>query len=199
MLPEKRGGELRVARILYAGLALTFVTLAIPVRLDGRWITIAWAIEGAVLIWSGLRVRFAPMRWAGFVMFAVVAGRLMAIQIPGGDFLLNARFATFAIARGLHSGGVLFRCAQLAGAERSGKDGVFHLRDWRKYPGAGGAFARILGRVRPHAVAGNRPRARAGTRAFDAVAGVCAGIAGRGPVEEIRKRCAGRRWCCWAW
>ncbi|MGA7917371.1 MAG: DUF2339 domain-containing protein [Candidatus Acidiferrales bacterium] len=98
MLPEKRGGELRVARILYAGLALTFVTLAIPVRLDGRWITIAWAIEGAVLIWSGLRVRFAPMRWAGFVMFAVVAGRLMAIQIPGGDFLLNARFATFAIA-----------------------------------------------------------------------------------------------------
>ena len=98
MLPEKRGGELRVARILYAGLALTFVTLAIPIRLDGRWITIAWAVEGAVLIWSGLRVRFAPMRWAGLVMFAVVAGRLATISIPAGDFLLNARFATFAIA-----------------------------------------------------------------------------------------------------
>jgi len=98
MLPEKRGGELRVARILYAGLALTFVTLAIPIRLDGRWITIAWAVEGAVLIWSGLRVRFAPMRWAGLAMFAVVAGRLATISIPAGDFLLNARFATFAIA-----------------------------------------------------------------------------------------------------
>lgn len=98
LLPEKRGGELRVARILYAGLALTFVTLAIPVRLDGRWITIAWAVEGAVLIWSGLRVRFAPMRWAGMAMFAVVAGRLAVISIPAGDFLLNARFATFAIA-----------------------------------------------------------------------------------------------------
>jgi uncharacterized membrane protein len=98
MLPEKRGGELRVARILYAGLALTFVTLAIPIRLDGRWITIAWAVEGAVLIWSGLHVRFAPMRWAGLVMFAVVAGRLATISIPAGDFLLNARFATFAIA-----------------------------------------------------------------------------------------------------
>ncbi|MGC1629676.1 MAG: DUF2339 domain-containing protein, partial [Candidatus Acidiferrales bacterium] len=97
MLPEKRGGELRVARILYAGLALTFVTLAIPIRLDGRWITIAWAMEGAVLIWSGLRVRFPAMRWAGLAMFAVVAGRLVAIRIPGGDFLLNARFATFAI------------------------------------------------------------------------------------------------------
>jgi uncharacterized membrane protein len=98
LLPEKRGAELRVARILYAGLALTFVTLAIPIRLDGRWITIAWAVEGAVLIWSGLRVRFAAMRWAGLVMFAVVAGRLVAIRISGGDFLLNARFATFAIA-----------------------------------------------------------------------------------------------------
>jgi uncharacterized membrane protein len=98
LLPEKRGGELRVARILYAGLALTFLTLAIPIRLDGRWITIAWAIEGVVLVWSGLRVRFAPMRWAGFVMFGVVAGRLAAIQIPGGDFLLNSRFATLAIA-----------------------------------------------------------------------------------------------------
>jgi uncharacterized membrane protein len=98
LLPEKRGGEVRVARILYAGLALTFVTLAIPIRLDGKWITIAWAVEGAVVIWSGLRVRFAPMRWAGLVMFAVVAGRLATIRIPGGDFLLNARFATFAIA-----------------------------------------------------------------------------------------------------
>jgi uncharacterized membrane protein len=98
VLPEKHGGELRVARILYAGLALTFVTLAIPIRLDGRWITIAWAVEGAVLIWSGLRVRFAAMRWAGLVMFAVVAGRLVAIRISGGDFLLNERFATFAIA-----------------------------------------------------------------------------------------------------
>src|SRR5580704_5018864 len=98
LLPEKRGGELRVARILYAGLALTFVTLAIPIRLDGRWITVAWAVEGAVLIWSGLRVRFAAMRWVGLAMFAIVAGRLAVISIPAGDFLLNARFATFAIA-----------------------------------------------------------------------------------------------------
>jgi uncharacterized membrane protein len=98
LLPEKRGGELRVARILYAGLALTFVTLAIPIRLDGRWITIAWAVEGVVLIWSGLRVQFAAMRWVGLVMFAVVAGRLAVISIPAGDFLRNARFATFAVA-----------------------------------------------------------------------------------------------------
>jgi uncharacterized membrane protein len=97
MLPEKRGTKVRVARILYAGLALMFVTLAIPIRLDGRWITIAWAVQGAVLIWSGLRVRFAAVRWAGLVLFAIVAGRLVLIPIPADTFLLNARFATFAI------------------------------------------------------------------------------------------------------
>ena len=184
MLPEKRGGELRVARILYAGLALTFVTLAIPVRLDGRWITIAWAIEGAVLIWSGLRVKFPAMRWAGLVMFAVVAGRWRRSDSVRRFFVERA-IRDVRDCGGLHSGSVLFRCADLAGAERGGKDGVFHLRDWRKYPGAGGAVSRILGRFWPHAVAGNRPRPRAGTGAFDAVAGLRAGIAGRGPVEEI--------------
>src|SRR5277367_1483419 len=71
MLPEKRETETRLARILYAGLALTFVTLAIPIRLDGRWITIAWAVQGVVLIWSGLRAQFAALRWAGLVLFAI--------------------------------------------------------------------------------------------------------------------------------
>jgi uncharacterized membrane protein len=98
MLPEKRGANVRVARILYAGLALTFVTLAIPIRLDGNWITIAWAVQGAVLVWGGLRVRFAAMRWGGLVLFAIVAGRLALIAIPADTFLLNARFATFAIS-----------------------------------------------------------------------------------------------------
>ena len=97
MLPEKRGTEMRLARILYAGLALTFATLAIPMRLDGRWITIAWAVEGAVLIGSGLRAQFAAMRWAGLALFAIVTGRLALIAIPADAFLLNARFATFAI------------------------------------------------------------------------------------------------------
>jgi uncharacterized membrane protein len=98
MLPEKRGTEVRLARILYAGLALTFVTLAVPIRLDGNWITIAWAVQGAVLIWSGLRAQFAALRWAGLALFAIVAGRLALISIPADTFLLNARFATFAIS-----------------------------------------------------------------------------------------------------
>lgn len=96
-LPEKEGADSRVVRVLFAGLALLFATLAIPIRLDGRWITMAWGIEGAILIWSGLRIQIFALRVAGFALFVVAAGRLAVIPIPAGQFLLNARFAAFAV------------------------------------------------------------------------------------------------------
>jgi uncharacterized membrane protein len=85
-------------RLVYAGLALTFATLVIPVRLEGRWITIAWAIEGAVLVWTGARARKAGLRGAGLLLFAVVTARLLVLPIPAPGLLWNARFAAFAAA-----------------------------------------------------------------------------------------------------
>ena len=38
---------------LVSGLALVFVTIAIPVQLDGRWVTLLWAGEAALLFWVG--------------------------------------------------------------------------------------------------------------------------------------------------
>ncbi len=35
------------------GLVLVFITIAIPVQLDGIWITMCWAVEAAVLFWIG--------------------------------------------------------------------------------------------------------------------------------------------------
>jgi uncharacterized membrane protein len=96
-LPSKAGSSVTKARVLFAGLALTFVTLTVPVRLDGRWITIGWAIEGAILIWSGLRIRVAGLRYAGFALFGIALIRLAILPIPAPTFLFNARFATFAI------------------------------------------------------------------------------------------------------
>jgi uncharacterized membrane protein len=97
-LPARSGKNVRVARIMYSGLALTFATVAIPILLDGKWITIAWAIEGAALVWSGLRVRSLGLRAAGIVLLAIAAIRLAAFPISGGNtFLLNTRFMTMTI------------------------------------------------------------------------------------------------------
>lgn len=38
---------------LISGVALVFLTIAIPVQLDGNWVTLLWAGEAAVLFWIG--------------------------------------------------------------------------------------------------------------------------------------------------
>lgn len=95
---ELKAAGVPLARLLYAGLALTFATLAIPIRLEGRWITLAWALEGAVLIWSGFAGRVRQLRYAGLALLGVVLFRLIAFPIAGERFLLNARFTTLVMA-----------------------------------------------------------------------------------------------------
>jgi uncharacterized membrane protein len=96
-LSMRAGGGLQQARLLFAGLALALVTVVIPIRLESKWITMAWAVEGAVLIWSGLRDRILALRAAGLLLFGVVAFRLLAFPIPATRFLLNARFAEYVV------------------------------------------------------------------------------------------------------
>lgn len=38
---------------LTSGFVLTFITIAIPVQLDGNWVTLIWAFEAALLFWIG--------------------------------------------------------------------------------------------------------------------------------------------------
>jgi len=90
----REGAATRV-RLVFAGLALTFATIAIPVRLEGMWITLAWAVEGAVLVWTGLRVRMRFARVAGLVLFGMAVFRLLAVTLEARTLLLNPRFATF--------------------------------------------------------------------------------------------------------
>ncbi|MCW3117809.1 MAG: hypothetical protein JWM28_1891, partial [Chitinophagaceae bacterium] len=44
---------------LVGGLALVFITITIPVQLNGDWVTLLWAFEAAVLFWIG-RTKQAP-------------------------------------------------------------------------------------------------------------------------------------------
>lgn len=38
---------------MVAGMVLIFITIAVPVQLDGNWVTLLWAGEAAVLFWIG--------------------------------------------------------------------------------------------------------------------------------------------------
>ncbi|MCF1714635.1 DUF2339 domain-containing protein [Flavihumibacter sp. RY-1] len=45
---------------MVSGLVLVFITIAIPVQLDGNWVTLVWAGEAALLFWIG-RTRQVPV------------------------------------------------------------------------------------------------------------------------------------------
>ncbi len=56
------------------------LTLAMPVQIDGVWITVAWAIEALALMTGGLLLRVRELRWCSLGVFAVMAGRLLFVD-----------------------------------------------------------------------------------------------------------------------
>jgi uncharacterized membrane protein len=97
LVPSPKSGESPLTRLLFAGLALTFATLAIPIRLDGKWITLAFAVEGAILVWTGFRSLTGFLRMGGYFLLALAAVRLMIFPLPAPQFLFNERFAAYAV------------------------------------------------------------------------------------------------------
>jgi uncharacterized membrane protein len=97
LVPPPKAGESPLVRLLFAGLALTFATLAIPIRLEGKWITLAFAVEGAVLVWTGFRSMAGFLRAGGYFLLALAAARLLIVSLPAPQFLFNERFAAYAV------------------------------------------------------------------------------------------------------
>ncbi|CAG0953376.1 hypothetical protein BURK2_00325 [Burkholderiales bacterium] len=52
---NKRGETLRLLVDAFVALGVVFATLALPLALDGRWTSAAWALEGAAVAWVSLR------------------------------------------------------------------------------------------------------------------------------------------------
>jgi uncharacterized membrane protein len=74
-------GERTLNRLaLTAGAALGFVTLAIPLQLDKEWITIAWALEGAALMWLFTRIPHRGLLAWGGALLLIVFVRLVFNQ-----------------------------------------------------------------------------------------------------------------------
>jgi uncharacterized membrane protein len=96
-------GVLRDSSGLLSSLHLTFaivcLTIAIPLKAHGRWLTIGWLVEGTVLFWIASRQRLLLLRelallCLGLGLMALVAVNPSAALTP----ILNERFATYCIA-----------------------------------------------------------------------------------------------------
>ncbi len=84
----------------YAGVALSFTTLAIPIQFAGYRITMAWALEGAALAWIAARTTGRRLVWASLAVFGLTMIRLLSLDswMYADATLWNARFLTFLTA-----------------------------------------------------------------------------------------------------
>jgi len=70
----------RVTVDLHEGVSWTFLTIAIPVALDGQWVTLAWAVQGVVLLWLASRSPAPVAAWGGLAVLLLAAVRAVALD-----------------------------------------------------------------------------------------------------------------------
>jgi len=103
----RQGASLPLLVQSFAALCVMFATLAIPLALDARWTSAAWALEGAALVWVGLRQDRWLERAAGcllqlgaavafFTGMRAVAEGMPLFNRDGMGFLFLAIAALFA-------------------------------------------------------------------------------------------------------
>lgn len=68
----------------FATLAVGFATLAVPLAFSARWTCAAWALEGAALVWLGLRQRRLLPQCAGLALQVLAAGAYFVDVFDGG-------------------------------------------------------------------------------------------------------------------
>jgi hypothetical protein len=100
-------GERDLGRLaVVAGVALSFVTVAIPLQLDHQWITIGWALEGAALAWVYRRIPHRGLMLASLALLVTVFVRLglnpavFEYEPRGAMRILNWYLYTYLIAAG---------------------------------------------------------------------------------------------------
>lgn len=115
-----------LARVLMGGRALLlgetclalgviFASLAIPLGLDARWTSAAWAVEGAGIFWLGLRQQRPLARAFALLLQAGSALAFLSELSPGNTSLL----AGAPLGALLLGGALLFSFDQLRRADKS--------------------------------------------------------------------------------
>ncbi len=77
-------------------IGVVFATIAIPLAVDGRWTSAAWALEGAAVVWVGIRQKRPVARVFGMVMQG----------LAGLCFVLSTRlsFGGYPVVNGFYLG-----------------------------------------------------------------------------------------------
>ncbi len=131
-------------------IGVVFLSLAIPLALDGRWTAAAWALEGAGILWMGVRQhRLLPRLFGGLLQVGAAIFFLQEVARPFGDIpVLNGFYlGTFIIAvAALFSSWYLYRSKDTLHAAEQTMSGLFLVWGALWWFGGGGSeVARHIG------------------------------------------------------
>lgn len=105
----------RVLSPLHLTTAIVFLTIAIPLKTHGHWLTIGWLVEGAVLLWLSRRVQSMLLRAFGLICTVLGLGALLITNPPAAIRpIFNERFGTYCVAIAV--------CAYIAWLARNSHD-----------------------------------------------------------------------------
>ena len=98
----------KTVNLLHVAVAIAFITIAIPLKLDAHWITIGWLIESAILLYVGVKADTHFLRiFAGCTLALGVCRLLFIDNFSTQTLVFNTRFATFMVAIAVMAGIVI--------------------------------------------------------------------------------------------
>ncbi len=130
-LYRTRRESLRVLVEAQLALGVAFVTVAVPLALDARWTSAAWALQGAALVWLAFRQQRKLALLAG-VALQVLSGIEYAAFVDRGPLFFEA---DWPIVNGYSLGALLLALAGLFSArlfdpERESRELHEAIADW---------------------------------------------------------------------
>jgi uncharacterized membrane protein len=89
-------GSAAATAALHLTIATVFLTIAIPLKTHGRWMTIGWLAEGAALVWLARRIASTLLTVLALLCLVLGLGALVAVN-PAASLtpVFNERFATY--------------------------------------------------------------------------------------------------------
>jgi hypothetical protein len=103
-LPQRGVLRARSATLtaLHLTIAVVFLTIAIPLKAHGRWLTIGWLAEGGALMWQATRTGARLLRVLAVLCLALGLSALVMVNPPARlTPFLNERFGTYLVAIGI--------------------------------------------------------------------------------------------------
>jgi len=100
--------NVKVIQLLHVAIAIAFLTIAIPAKLNAHWITIGWLVESGALLWVSVKTKTEFLRYFAIAALILGIARLLFFdQIHTEVLLWNARFFTYLVAIAV-LGGIAF-------------------------------------------------------------------------------------------